>query len=57
MPEEAIGTQLQAGQGCPEKGDVSGGLGTPVVFLDVVFVSVAASCPFAQCPRSSSARR
>lgn len=58
MPEEAIETQLQAGKDPPEKGKVSGGgTGAPVVFFDLVFVSIAASCPFAQCPRSSSARR
>lgn len=57
MPKEATETQLQAGEDCPEKGDVSGGLGAPIVLFDLVFVSIAAACPFAQCPRSSSARR
>lgn len=33
MPEEAIETQQQVGDDPPEKGGVSGGLGTPVVFL------------------------
>lgn len=57
MPKAAVETQLQAGEDPPAEGDVSGGSRHPCCVFDLVFVSIAASRPFAQCPRSSSARR